>query len=69
MLLILAWLTHRSELGVTYGAPHLKSLADLMPPENPPAPMDDEKDYSFFLAVDSDMPNKPASDSEACTVP
>ena len=53
---ILAWLSHRQELGVTFGAPHLKKLEDLLPPRQDVEPMSSERDDSFYCTVDSDLP-------------
>ena len=53
---ILAWLHNRPTLGVTYGAPHLRSLADLLPSGAPSLPMAGDRDYSLVATVDSDLP-------------
>jgi len=45
---ILAWLSHRADLGVTYGASHLTSAADLTPPKDALLPMGDF--YALTLA-------------------
>ena len=55
---ILAWLSHRADLGVTYGAPHLTSVEDLIPTKEDLLPMGDVRDYSLFCTVDSDLPGK-----------
>ena len=55
---ILAWLFHRADLGVTYGASHLTCAADLLPPKNALLPVGDVRDYSLFCTVDSDLPAK-----------
>jgi hypothetical protein len=55
---ILAWLSHRADLGVTYGASHLKSATDLLPPKDALLPMGDVRDFSLFCTVDSDLPGK-----------
>jgi hypothetical protein len=55
---ILAWLSHRADLGVTYGASHLTSAADLTPPKDALLPMGDVRDFSLFCTVDSDLPGK-----------
>ena len=47
---ILAWLFHRADLGVTYGASHLTCAADLLPPKDALLPMGDVCDYSLFCA-------------------
>ena len=56
---ILAWLHHRLDLGVTWGAPHLRQLSDLEPPSEPPLPMGSLRDYSLVACVDSDLPGTP----------
>jgi hypothetical protein len=49
---ILAWLSHRADLGVTYGASHLTSAADLTPPKDSLLPMGDVRDFSHdFYAL------------------
>ena len=55
---ILAWLSHRADLGVTYGASHLRSATDLLPPTDALLPMGDVRDFSLFCTVDSDLPGK-----------
>ena len=55
---ILAWLSHRADLGVTYGGSHLCSAADLLPPKDALLPMRDIRDFSLFCTVDSDLPGK-----------
>ena len=52
---ILAWLSHREGLGVTYGGPEMRSLDDLMPRGPPQQPMSPARDYSLTCTVDSDL--------------
>ena len=56
---ILAWLNNRLDLGVTFGAPHLRALDDLAPSAEPIMPMASERDYSLVCCVDSDLPGTP----------
>ena len=53
---VLAWLSHREDLGVTYGNENLTTLTDLVPPERDVLPMADQTDYSLVCTVDSDLP-------------
>ena len=55
---ILAWLSNRADLGVTYGASNLTCAADLLPPKDDLLPMGDVRDCSLFCTVDSDLPGK-----------
>ena len=52
---ILAWLHHRRDLGVTFGAPHLRSLEDLLPRGPAQQPMSATRDASLACTVDSDL--------------
>ena len=52
---ILAWLRDRIDLGVTYGASHLRSAEDLLPQGPPKPPMDPSRDASLACSVDSDL--------------
>ena len=61
---------HILQVGVTYGAPHLTRLEDLLPPQRDVMPMDDERDYSFHVVVDSDLPGRDMKPREPeCTDP
>jgi hypothetical protein len=55
---VLAWLNCRPDIGITYGAPHLRTLADLLPPDEDIMPMSGTVDYSLVCCVDSDLPGK-----------
>ena len=56
---ILAWLNNRLDLGVTFGAPHLRALDDLAPSAESIMPMASERDYSLVCCADSDLPGTP----------
>ena len=62
---ILAWLNNRLDLGVTFGAPHLRTLDDLAPSAEPIMPMASERDYSLVCCVDSDLPGTPMQPRDA----
>ena len=64
---ILAWLSHRTTLGITFGDRSLKSLEDLQSPAEPVEPMSATRDFSLHCTVDSDMPGHPleATDNAA----
>ena len=55
---ILAWLRDRSDLGCTYGRPHLRSLEDLIPSQDPFPPMHDSRDFALTCTVDSDLSSR-----------
>ena len=52
---ILMWLSGRKELGVTFGGPAFKSVADLLPQRSPLLPLDPHRDGSLACCVDSDL--------------
>ena len=55
---ILAWLSHRVDVGVTFGNVSLRGAADLAAPSHNILPMDPtERDFSLHCCVDSDLPS------------
>ena len=42
---ILAWLEKRADLGIVWGAPHLKTIEQLLLPDHDVLPMSAERDY------------------------
>ena len=69
---ILAWLSHRADLGVTYGGPDMIGLESLLPKGAPAQPMSPTRDFSLTCTVDSDLNGRglpKATPDEAAATP